>query len=74
MTVVRGHTRIHLATVITDTSCHGIFYAIVVWHDVLQRERKKAKGTDKEWGVKSIKKRREDEHEQKNRVSRRMGR
>ena len=43
-------------------SWHGILYTIVVWHDVLQRERMQAKGTAKESGVKSIKKRREDEH------------
>ena len=47
---------------IMRASWHGIFYTIVVWHDVLQRERMQAKGTAKEWGVKFIKKRREDEH------------
>ena len=35
---------------------------LYICHDVLQRERMQAKGTAEEWGVKSIKKRREDEH------------
>ena len=54
---------VFLQMFIMRASCHGIFYTIVVWHDVLQRERMQAKGTDKEWGVKSIKKRRELSHD-----------
>ena len=48
--------------VIMHSLCHGILFTIVVWHDVLQWERMQAKGTDKEWGVKVVKRRKEDEH------------
>ena len=48
--------------VIMHSFCHGILFTIVVCHDVLQWERMQAKGTDKEWGVKIVKRRKEDEH------------
>ena len=47
--------------VIIHSLCHGILFTIVVWNDVLQWERMQAKSTDKEWGVKVVKRRKEDE-------------
>ena len=43
-------------------SCHGILFTIVVKHDVLQWEKMQASSTDKEWGVKVVKRRNEDAH------------
>ena len=47
---------------IMHSLCHGILFTIVVKHDVLQWEKMQTRSTDKEWSVKVVKRRKEDEH------------